>query len=272
MKRDQIISILCEMHKISGLRVSLHGTDFNEIAAYPEERLPFCAALQKSKNEYELCLECDKSSCRRVEADGRPLIYECRHGLTEVICPLYNFGTLTGYIMMGQVACRETDNEALEAALVNLGYDHAQAVKYARAVPRIKEDLLQSYLKIMTVCAEYMTLINALPSSAPRLPELAKIYLHENYAEKITIKDICRSLGCSKSALLTAFKNEYNTTINSYLCEIRIQEASKMLKNTNLSISDIADACGFYDQSYFSKVFSQHVGRNPSDFRKDFTQ
>ena len=272
MKRDEIVSILCEMHKISGLRVSLHGTDFNEIAAYPEERLPFCAALQNNKTEYELCLACDKSSCKKVEADGRPLIYECRHGLTEVICPLYNFGTLTGYIMMGQVACKETANDSLAKTLVSLGYDYGYAVKCAAAVPRIKEELLNSYLKIMTVCAEYMTLINALPSSTPGLPELAKIYLHENYAEKITIRDICKSLGCSKSALLTAFKNEYGTTINNYLCEIRIQEASRLLKSTQLSISDIADACGFYDQSYFSKVFFQRMGKNPSDFRKDFTK
>ena len=272
MKRDEIISILCEMHKISGLRVSLHGTDFNEIAAYPEEKLPFCAALQKNEAEYALCLECDKSSCKKVEVEGTPLIYECRHGLTEVICPLYNFGTLTGYIMMGQVACREADNESLAKALTRLGYDHSYSMKCAADVPRIKEELLKSYLKIMTVCAEYMTLINALPSSAPKLPELAKIYMHENFAEKITIRDICKSLGCSKSALLTAFKNEYGTTINAYLSEIRIAEASRLLRSTQLSICDIADDCGFYDQSYFSKVFTQRIGKNPSDYRKDFTK
>lgn len=272
MKRDEIISILCEMHKISGLRISLHGTDFKEIAAYPDERLPFCAAIQKNEDEYLLCMECDKINCKRVENDEKTMIYKCRHGLTEVTCPLYNFGVLTGYIMMGPVACSKADNENLKEALVRLGYEPGVASKYAHSVPIMKEDLLQSYLKIMTVCAEYMTLTNALPSNTPRLPERAKIYLHENYAYKITIRDICKSLGCSKSALLIAFKNEYGTTINNYLCEIRIAESSRLLRSTHLSINDIADACGFYDQSYFSKVFTQRVGKNPSDYRKDFTE
>lgn len=272
MKRDEIISILCEMHKISGLRISLHGTDFKEIAAYPTERLPFCAAIQKNENEYALCVECDKISCKRIEADGKTLIYKCRYGLTEVICPLYNFGTLTGYITMGQVACHEADKAALAQVLIRLGHERKFAVECAHSLPLMKEELLQSYLKIMTVCAEYMTLINALPSNTPRLPELAKIYLHENYAYKITIRDICKSLGCSKSALLTAFKNEYGTTINNYLSEIRIAEASRMLRSTHSSICDIADACGFYDQSYFSKVFTQRTGKKPSDYRKGFTK
>lgn len=269
MKKEEIVSILCELHKISGLRVSLHGTDFGEIAAYPEERLPFCAAIQADPNEYSKCVECDSDACRRVQASGETLVYKCRYGLTEVICPLYNFGTLSGYIMMGQVGDERVRDGALLQAMLKISSDEAGARKTVADIPRISEDMLHSYMKIMTICAEYMTLTNALPSKAPRLPELAKIYLHERYAEKITIKHICKSLGCSKSALLSAFKEEYGTTINNYLCDVRINEAVRLLKNTGLSISEIAEETGFYDQSYFSKVFSQKMGVTPSNYRKE---
>ncbi|MBQ8689640.1 MAG: PocR ligand-binding domain-containing protein [Clostridia bacterium] len=269
MKKTEIISILCELHKISGLRVSLHGTDFEEIAAYPEHRLPFCAIIQQNRDEYRRCVDCDTAACKRVMASGQTLIYKCRHGLTEVICPLYNFGTLTGYIMMGQVGDEELDVAAAERFLLELTADARLARSTALGITRISTDMLTSYVRIMTICAEYMTLTNALPSRAPRLPELAKIYLHERFGEKITIQDICRELGCSKSALLTSFKSEYGTTLNNYLCEIRINEAKRLLTSTNMSISAIADATGFYDQSYFSKVFSARLGMTPSEYRRE---
>ena len=269
MKKEEIVSILCELHKISGLRVSLHGTDFGEIAAYPEERLPFCSAIQKNPAEYSKCVECDTDACKRVQASGETLVYKCRYGLTEVICPLYNFGTLSGYIMMGQVGDERVRDSALTEAMVRISKNEGEAKNIVADIPRISDDMLRSYIKIMTICAEYMTLTNALPSKTPRLPELAKIYLHERYAEKITIRHICKSLGCSKSALLSAFKEEYGTTINSYLCDVRINEAIRLLKNTGMSISEIAEETGFYDQSYFSKVFSQKVGVTPSNYRKE---
>lgn len=269
MKHDEIVSILCELHNISGFRVSLHGTDFEEIAAYPEEKLPFCSAVQKSPEEYAGCLACDTDACRRVEASGEPLIYKCRYGLTEAICPLYNFGTLTGYLMMGQIGDEKIDTGALLSAIRALAVPDGEAEELVGAIPIIASDKLPSFVRIMTICAEYMTLTNALPSRSPRLPELAKIYMHERFGEKITIKDMCRVLGCSKSALLTSFKNEYGKTLNSYLCEIRIDEAKRLLGTTNMTISAVAEATGFYDQSYFSKVFSAKLGITPSDYRKE---
>ena len=269
MKRDEIVSILCELHKISGFRVSLHGTDFKEIAAYPENTLPFCSLVQKNEGELCECIECDRRASIIVKNSGKPLIYKCRHGLCEVVCPLYNFGTPTGYIMMGQVADEDTDRNALFGVLKERGVDSIEARRAIQATPLVIADKIESYAKIMTICAEYITLTNALPSHSPKIPELAKIYIHENFSERITIKDICKSLGCSKSALLSTFKSEYGITVNSYLCNIRIDEAKRLLTSTSLSICDIADKIGFYDQSYFSKVFSQKVGITPTDYRRE---
>ena len=268
MKKDEILSVLNDLHKISGFRVSLHGTDFEEIAAAPHSKLPFCAAIQQNDAEYAKCLECDQEACKKVEKSGKTLIYKCRHGLVEAICPLYNFGTLTGYLMMGQAIDDTADIHALENTLMLFSKSAAEAKDTVAANTTVKSDILASYVKIMTVCAEYMTLTNVVTSTAPKLPELAKIYIHEHYAERITIQDICKALGCSKSTLLTAFKKEYNTTINSYICDARITEAKRMLASSTISLSRIAEDTGFYDQSYFSKVFLQNEGVTPSEYRR----
>ena len=269
MKRDEIISVLRELYKISGFRVSLHGTDFAEIAAYPEKALPFCERLHRSKGEYESCLACDAAACKRALAEKKTVIYKCRYGLTEAVSPLYNFGTLTGYLMMGQISDTELNTERLsDTASKTCGSDRSEMRRLAMKIPRHSQDMIDSYVKIMTICAEYITLINALPSQKPTVAEMAKLYLLENYHRHVTINDICKALGCSKSTLLAAFKSENGITINNYLCEIRIEEAKKLLSGSEMSINEIADATGFYDQSYFSKVFSQKEGSTPSEYRK----
>ena len=268
MKKDEILSVLGDLHKISGLRVSLHSASFEEIAASPENKLPFCDAIQKEESEFLKCIECDSDACKRVEKSGKTIIYKCRHGLVEVICPLYNFGTLTGYLMMGQVADETLDLSKLCEALSLYTKSPSDARAIAEATPIVKGDMLSAYVKIMTICAEYMTLTNVVTSASPKLPELAKIYIHEHFSERLTIQDLCKALGCSKSALLTAFKKEYGITINSYICSVRIDEAKKILATSSVSLSQIAEDTGFYDQSYFSKVFLLKVGITPSEYRR----
>ena len=103
MNKQEIISVLKELHKISGFRVSLHGADYSEIAAYPEMKHDFCRALQKNKAEFEKCIACDRQACKAALTTKDTYIYKCRFGMTEAISPLYNFGMLTGFLMMGQV-------------------------------------------------------------------------------------------------------------------------------------------------------------------------
>lgn len=268
MKKDEITSILRELYNISGFRVSLHGTDFVEIAAYPPEPLPFCKNLHKKASEYNSCLLCDAEASRKALTEKRTVIYKCRYGLTEAVSPLYNFGTLTGYLMMGQISNGKIDNTLLSDIAVSCGCNKREAKDLVDSIPSHTDAMIDSYVKIMTVCAEYITLINALPGQKPSLAELAKMHILENYSKKITINDICRSLGCSKSTLLSAFKSEYGTTVNNYLCEVRIEESKKMLLGTYVSINEIAEATGFYDQAYFSKVFSQKEGITPSEYRR----
>ena len=98
--------------------------------------------------------------------------------------------------------------------------------------------------------------------------ELEK-YISENYDKKISIKDICRELGCSKSTLLASFKRQYGLTVGDFLTEYRLAEAKRLLTEGEFSINEIAHKTGFYDQSYFSKVFSAKCGSSPSEFRKN---
>ena len=83
------------------------------------------------------------------------------------------------------------------------------------------------------------------------------------------MKDICAALGRTKSAICPAFKQKYGITVVDYLTDLRVEEAKKLLVETDMTVSEISDETGFSDTSYFSKVFLRTVGISPTAYRRN---
>ncbi len=267
MNRQEIITVLRELHKVSGFRISLHSADFGEIAAFPENRCLFCDLVNRNNEEHKMCVECDKHACHRAKEDGKTYIYKCRYGLTEAVSPLYNFGTLTGFLMMGQIAESESDKRRAEKGLGNLIFSREERLAAVETIPLVDPSMVQSYVRIMTICAEYLTLSNSVIGEKRTVAEEAVLFIEENLDKKFAIPDICRNIGCSKSTLLTTFKRKYGKTVNCFVTEQRLKKAVGLLYEGKKSVAEISSECGFSDQSYFSKVFSAKYGVPPSEYR-----
>ena len=267
MNQREIVTVLEELHKITGFRISLHSANFEEIAAYPSVASDFCRAVHEDKSERLACMECDKKACMRAFTDKKTYIYECRYGLSEAVSPLYNFGTLTGFLMMGQVAKNEDAVRLAEDKLTALCKSKSAAGEAAAKIPLIRTDMMSSYVKIMTICAQYLTLSNALIGNKLSVSQKAMKYIDDNFDRKITAKEICNYASCSKSTLFSNFKKSYGVAVNEYINEKRLGKARLLLREGNESIATIALDCGFSDQSYFSKVFSAKYGITPTEYR-----
>lgn len=265
MTQSEIVSVLCDLYKITGFRMSLHNADFQEIAAYPQKPTPFCAYVHSLPGEFQKCKECDRLGSRAALEQGCSYSYHCRFGLTEVASPLYSFGILTGFLMMGQVIVGpQPCGESIRIILPEAQFRE----KLLSSVPTVAEDMLASYVRILTVCAEYLTLSNALSATHQDLGAMTKTYIGQNFQKKITLNDICKHLACSKSTLVNTFRKTYGMTVTAYLTEVRLKEAEKLLCRREHSLSQVATLCGFSDQSYFSKVFAAKMGCAPGDYRR----
>lgn len=75
-------------------------------------------------------------------------------------------------------------------------------------------------------------------------------YIHQNYSEKITIESLCRNSFLSRSTFLRSFSDVCGCTPIRYLTSYRCEKARKMIENTSLSKTEIANLCGFYDLSH----------------------
>ncbi len=268
MNRENIIAVLRDLNLVSGFRVSLHTAEFKEIAAYPEEKLPFCAFLHAhSEEEFERCRVCDREAAANAKEDRATVIYRCRHGLTEIISPIYSFGVLTGYLMMGQVMPEEGDTEGMFSAIRR--YDgEADAEALIAATPRLSEEKAKAYVRIMSMCAEKLTTDNILPYAKRTVGQIVRRYVDEHYGDRIVISEMCRAIGYSKSTLYTSFRKEYGITINEYITKVRIDEATKLLVDRDIPIGDVAERVGFRNQSYFSNIFAAERGMTPSEYRR----
>ncbi|MBQ7725428.1 MAG: helix-turn-helix transcriptional regulator [Lachnospiraceae bacterium] len=63
------------------------------------------------------------------------------------------------------------------------------------------------------------------------------------------------------------FKKETGTNFSAYLLNVKMENARLLLRNSNLSLSDISAELGFESQSYFSKMFKKETGLTPRDYR-----
>lgn len=94
-------------------------------------------------------------------------------------------------------------------------------------------------------------------------------FIRKNYQQHFTIDDLAEVAHLSVSALERRFKKYLAKTPKQFINEIRLENARRLLVETNTPISDVGDQTGFTDHSYFSRQFRLFFGELPSDLRKN---
>lgn len=86
--------------------------------------------------------------------------------------------------------------------------------------------------------------------------------------ERITIEDLARQYLINPTTLKSAFKEIYGTSIAAHIREHRMEKAAKLLRESHLSICDIAKEVGYDSQSKFAVAFKGYYGVLPREYRK----
>lgn len=96
----------------------------------------------------------------------------------------------------------------------------------------------------------------------------AKQYMEAHYAEKITLEDIAQIVDLNPVYFSVVFKKETGLNFTSYLVNVRMEMAKKMIRENNETIAAIAERVGYKDSRYFSQLFTKTVGVKPALYRK----
>lgn len=90
----------------------------------------------------------------------------------------------------------------------------------------------------------------------------------EHYSCPLTVAELAGAVGVSTSQLNRRFRTAYQMSPSEYLQRVRVHEASRMLAESDVAISEVAQRTGFYDQAHLARTFRRMMEMSPSDFRK----
>lgn len=86
--------------------------------------------------------------------------------------------------------------------------------------------------------------------------------------EGVTLDQLAGACGVHPNHLAVAYRKHFGFTVGEHLRRERVERATRMLADRRLSLSEIALAAGFADQSHFSRMFRRYVGTTPAEYRK----
>lgn len=94
-------------------------------------------------------------------------------------------------------------------------------------------------------------------------------YLRSQLPHQLSLEEIANISGVSKRQFVRAFPASFGETPHRYLLALRLQEAKRLLLESEDSITDISQACGFLNSQHFATRFRRAIGVSPSEFRRN---
>lgn len=115
--------------------------------------------------------------------------------------------------------------------------------------------------------SQRVPLRHSLGTAQPKLVELIEL-MENNLEEPIELNDLAQYLGISRRQQERLFQKHLNCTPSRYYLNLRLTRARQLLKQTSMSIIEIATACGFVSTPHFSKCYRDYHGTPPSEERR----
>ncbi len=132
--------------------------------------------------------------------------------------------------------------------------DNKTAQDYYTAAVNLSESLLSKRRKMQGRGADVI--------------DKAKVFIHNHYMEDdLSLNTVAAHVSMSPNYFSSVFKDKTGRNFSEYLTDIRITEAKRLLRNTNLHASEIAYRVGYHNANYFSVIFKKTTGKAPSEFR-----
>lgn len=103
---------------------------------------------------------------------------------------------------------------------------------------------------------------------SPDLVDQTIFFMQKNTNKCLRLVEIAKHVNLSESHLSKIFRNKTGTSPMDYFINLKMQEAIRLLSNHKMQIKEVAYTLGYNDPFYFSRIFSKHIGSNPTSFLK----
>ena len=153
---------------------------------------------------------------------------------------------------------------------------HDEDKSVGKLIRQMENEYVQQNVGYMELLRCYLTQVLVLAVRASENAERSRVrhratasvveYLQQNYAQPLSLDAISSRFGYTPQYLSSLFHKDTGTTIQDFLQRLRVEEACKRM-DSNLSLTELAQAVGYNDTKHFSKIFRKHKGVSPREYR-----
>ena len=268
---EQLRRLIANLKILTGVPANIldpEGRDINLFRGPP----PFCRAINDLPEGHERCIACDQCKIRHYTAERGFQFYRCHVGICEAVMPLYDRKNPLAYLAVG---CYLDDSPMEEQwehtrSLLDWWPGGPDSLKEAFFQFRqYSQQEVQAYAETLEALSAYIQLKGMILATEQTDAQKLALYLDEHYMEKLSLASISRHLHIGRTKLCAIAKELSGGETLSYLiARRRIDAAKRLLLQSNMPISAVAESVGISDYNYFSKVFRSMTGTTPSTFRK----
>lgn len=268
---DQLRQLTSNLNILTGLPANIldpEGRDINLFQGHP----PFCRMINDLPEGHERCVACDMWKTKNYRAEKGFQFYRCYLGVCEALMPLYDKKSPLAYLIFG---CYLDDSP------IEQQWEHTRALLdwWPGDPDELKEAFfqfrqysqreIQAYAETLEALSAYIRLKGMILTTEQTDTQKLELYLDQHYMEKLSLASISKHLHIGRTKLCALAKELSGGETLSYLiAQRRINAAKRLLLQSNMPISAVAEEVGISDYNYFSKVFRSMTGTTPSAFRK----
>lgn len=265
LNQAELKDILSSFYTLTGIRPVIFDDEFHEIMSYPEDKCAFCREVRMQEGLLAKCHESDRKAFSECKAREDIYIYHCHAGLVEAVMPLKRKDRIIGYIMFGQITDIK-EKQKLQTFLAPFCEENGITCSTDSIKYKNQKQLLAA-CKLLEICTDYILIKEMVEAENTLTVSRLKQYILQNLGKKLDIPDLCNHLDISRTKLYEIASSGLGMGIASYIKQQRLEKAKQLLKDSELTIADIATMVGFEDYNYFSRVFKKMYGISPRHCR-----
>lgn len=228
--------------------------------------------------------------CHRVSTDPGNAIYNCPHGLVNILMPVFNGDSYVAAIQIGPFCTRDAEDILMTHGVseFDIGSPDAafpQVVRFLRTLPKGSTDYLIALTRMVKAFLTDESLeLNLQETTKPAADTsflgkgydtlyVIQQYVATHYTDSdITLEAVAKHAYVHPSYVSHIFSEQFHTGFRDYVNSLRIKYAKELLKSTRDPVGEICHRVGYSEHSYFNKVFKKREGMTPTEYRAKCAQ
>jgi AraC-like DNA-binding protein len=252
-----------------GLYVTVHGKLVGGLLEHNIHGNPYCSFVKTNDEAWNNCIKCQQKVFNAFNNDYR--FGMCWAGVEEYV---FYVDSKTFISVSGYGINKEKAEKRIKEFSNKYCFKKQEVLKiYEQGLKHEKEDEEKLKVLIKPLC-HMISLLELMIGDVKNYDSKNKTFdsilafVERNYMHDISIQHIAETCSCSKSTISHLFKEYTGSSVKKYINTLRLNQAEKLIKASDLPISNIALLCGFASINYFSSAFKNEFGISPTEYRK----